>query len=124
MDRLRLRRIYQNSLYAIQGVFTFLKEEFSARVQIVLDIFAIGMSWYLKIDRIEWIFILSTICLGWAVEAVNSSIERLVDLTTKDHDPLAKKAKDLAASASLFVFFIAVILAVTIWGPRIESRLP
>lgn len=122
MGRLKLKRIARNAWYAIEGLVTFLKEEFSARVQIVLDVAAIILGIVLNINKTEWMLILFTIFLAWAVEAINSSIERLVDLTTKEHHPLAKQAKDLAASASLFVFFIAAMLTVTIFVPRIADR--
>jgi diacylglycerol kinase (ATP) len=45
-------------------------------------------------------------------EAINSAIERTVDLVTEEYDPLAKQAKDLGSAA---VFF-TIILTTLIWA--------
>lgn len=118
-----IKRTVRNSKYAIEGCITFVKEEFSAKIQLLLDAGAVLLGFWLKIDRIEWTFVISTIFLAWAVEAINSSIERLVDLVTQDHHPLAKKAKDLAASATFFVFCIATVLLISIYLPKIGEKM-
>jgi diacylglycerol kinase len=117
-----ITRTIRNSKYAIEGCITFVKEEFSAKIQLLFDALAIGTGIWLRLDRVEWMFVLSTIFLGWAVEAINSSIERLVDLITQDHHPLAKKAKDLAASATFFICCIATVLFISIYLPKIGEK--
>ncbi len=45
-------------------------------------------------------------------EAINSAIERVVDLVTQEHHPLAGQAKDIGA----FVVFLAFLIVLMIWG--------
>lgn len=46
------------------------------------------------------------------VEILNSAIERVVDLVTKEHHILAKYAKDAASGA----VFISIVTTSFIWG--------
>jgi diacylglycerol kinase (ATP) len=51
------------------------------------------------------------------VEAINSAIERVVDLVTLEHHPLAGQAKDIASFAVLIAFVIVVMIwGVTLYG--------
>ena len=59
----------------------------------------LARSFYFSITKIEWLFILLAIGGMFALELVNTAIERVVDLVTEEYHPLAKQAKDLAAGA-------------------------
>lgn len=52
-------------------------------------------------------------------EAINTAIERNVDLATLERHPLAKDAKDIAAAAVLFSAFISVIVGLLIFLPKL-----
>lgn len=45
-------------------------------------------------------------------EAVNSALERTVDLVTLEFNPLAKQAKDLGSAA----VFLTILLTILIWA--------
>jgi diacylglycerol kinase len=55
------------------------------------------------------------------LEMINSSIENLVDLVTREHKPLAGKVKDIAAGAVLMVSVISVIIGLIIFLPYIST---
>lgn len=57
-------------------------------------------------------------CIGLVVglEMINSAIEGLVDLVTRERLPLAGRIKDIAAGAVLFVAMISVVIGVIIFG--------
>ena len=50
-----------------------------------------------------------------ALEIVNSSIESLVDLVTRERNDLAGKVKDIAAGAVLFASVMAVIIGILVF---------
>ena len=53
------------------------------------------------LSMVEWFIVIILIGGMLALEMLNSAIERVVDLHTTEHHPLAKQAKDLAAGAVL-----------------------
>lgn len=53
-----------------------------------------------------------SLLLPLIAEAINSAVERTVDLVTMEYDPLAKQAKDLGSAA---VFF-TIVLTILIWA--------
>ena len=57
-----------------------------------------------------------TIALVMGLEMINSAIENLVDLVTRDYHPLAGKVKDIAAGAVLIAAVLAVVIGVIVFG--------
>ncbi len=56
-------------------------------------------------------------------EAVNTSVEALVDLLAPEHRPLAGIAKDAAAGAVLIAAVFAVLVGLVAMGPALWARL-
>jgi diacylglycerol kinase (ATP) len=61
--------------------------------------------------------------LLWTVETMNSAIEAVVDLVTQDYHPLAKVAKDVAASATLVATLSAAITSLVFILPPLLERI-
>ena len=55
--------------------------------------------------------------LVWITEAINTALEKLVDLVSPDHHPLAGQVKDLAAGAVLLAAGFAVLVGLLVLGP-------
>lgn len=73
---------------------------------------------YLKISTSEWIFLTLAITAVISAEALNSGIEKTVDLTSPDFHELAKHAKDVAAAGVLISSIGAVIVGAFIFIPK------
>ena len=52
-------------------------------------------------------------------EIINTSIERCVDLVTKDYHDLAKVSKDMAAGAVLVSSLFSIIVGLLIFLPKL-----
>ena len=89
------------------------------RIHIVAAIFAIIISFVLKISSIEWCLILVCIFLVLAAEIFNSTIEYAIDLITKEKHELARKAKDAAAGAVLVLAVLALFVGAIVFTPKI-----
>jgi len=63
-------------------------------------------------------FISCAICGVLALELVNTAVERVVDLVTKEFQPLAKQAKDVAAGAVLLYAILSVVIGCIIFLPK------
>jgi len=105
--------------FALEGIHTFFKETFHAKIHAVAAIAVIGAGIYLRLSKTEWMFVLLSITLVFMTEMLNSSLEYLVDLAQPTHHPLAKKAKDIAAAAVLLAAIFSANIAAFIIIPKI-----
>ncbi|MBO0959460.1 diacylglycerol kinase family protein [Neobacillus sp. MM2021_6] len=105
--------------YALSGILMALKTERNMRFHFISSILVVGMSSYFSITKVEWIFILFIIGGMFALELMNSAIERVVDLVSLDYHPLAKQAKDLAAGAVLLYAALAIVVGIIIFSPYV-----
>jgi diacylglycerol kinase len=74
---------------------------------------------WLKLTITEWLLISFAITLVWVAELINTAIEAVVDMHTKDHHPLAKAAKDVAAGAVLVAAANSLVVAVLVLLPKL-----
>ncbi len=106
--------LFKNIAYAIAGMREVLRSETSFKTQLAA-IALVGVILLLIPISAEakWILFISTWLILLA-EAINSAIERVVDLVTQEHHELAKQAKDIGAFAVLVAFFIVVMIWLTV----------
>ncbi|MCB0802248.1 MAG: diacylglycerol kinase family protein, partial [Flavobacteriales bacterium] len=97
--------------HAINGLVILIKVEPNARIHLLAAIVVILLAYILKISINEWALIVISIGFVFCAELVNTSIENLSDLVTKEYNPFIKKVKDLGAAAVLVAAFTAIIIA-------------
>lgn len=108
---------------ALSGAAVTLRTQPNARIEL-LAIPVVGLAgWWLKITLVEWSLLGLTIAAVFALEAVNTAVESVVDLVSPEFHPLAKRAKDAAAGAMVFAVLGSLWVALLIFGPRIWTRL-
>ena len=117
----RMKGFFESFKYALKGIRSSIYEQRNLKVQSVVAIITIGAGFYFRITAIEWCVILLVIGLVMGLEMVNSAIESLVDLVTRERKPLAGKVKDVAAGAVLFASIIAVVIGVLIFRKYLIS---
>ena len=106
---------------AIAGILVALKSEKNMRFHFFCSILVVLVSYYISITKTEWIIILFAIAGMFALELVNTAIERVVDLVTQEYHPLAKQAKDMAAGAVLVYAVLSVVIGLLIFIPYIQK---
>ena len=104
--------LFKNTQYALEGLVHALKTESSFRLELFAAVFIIAGIFYIETSLVAKLILLVTGILVLIVELLNSAIENVVDLVTKEHQPLAKSAKDIAATAVMF----SIILHLTCWA--------
>ena len=109
-------KFLQGFVHAGRGIITSLGEQLNLKVHLLATLVVAGAGLYFSITRMEWLAIILTIGLVWVAELFNSALEYLTDLVTKDHHPLARKAKDAAAGAVLAAAIMAVVVALFVFG--------
>ncbi|AST92614.1 diacylglycerol kinase [Sutcliffiella cohnii] len=105
--------------FALEGFMYVLKNERNIKIHIIIAIFMILLSLYLNISKIEWVVLFLIIGGMVVIEIINTAIENVVDLVTEEFHPLAKIAKDVAASAALVFAVVAVVVGIILYLPYI-----
>ena len=102
--------------YAIEGFRTAVATERNIKVQLLVGVLAIVAGVVLKIDALSWVLVLLCIGLVLFAELVNTSIEAIVDLATQDLQPLAKRAKDIAAASVFTLSITAAVVGIIVFA--------
>jgi diacylglycerol kinase len=105
--------------HAFRGLKVLVQTQHNARIHAVATIAAVAAGALARISSTEWLVITLAIVCVWAAEALNTSIEFLVDLVSPDLHPLAAKAKDVAAAAVLVAAIGSLIVAILVFGPHV-----
>ena len=116
--------LYKSFGYAFEGIGKTIRDERNIKIHLVCTCLVILFGIFLHISVTEWLVCLLLFALIISLELVNTALEAVVDLVTKDRKPLAKKAKDAAAGAVLWSALIAVVIGGIIFLPKIASLLP
>jgi len=107
----------------IHGFEFVIVNEDNFKREIILGIIALILSFVLKVSSIEFIIILFVIALVLICEVINTSIEKTVDLYTKEYNETAKIAKDVSAFSVLLTCFFAAVIGIVIFVPKIINLL-
>ncbi|MGP1679831.1 MAG: diacylglycerol kinase family protein [Burkholderiales bacterium] len=109
--------------HAFRGLKLLLQTQPNARIHAVATVLVVAAGALLRIAPAEWALIVLAIACVWVAEALNTSIEFLVDLVSPDPHPLAGKAKDVAAGAVLVAAIGSAIIGGFVFGPHILRML-
>lgn len=107
---------------AFAGIVWSVRTQPNFRVHLVISILAVSTGLYLGISGVEMAIILFAILLGLSSELINTAIEAMTDLITKEWKQEAKIAKDVAAGMMLLVAMGAVLIALFIFVPYLRLR--
>ena len=106
---------------AFSGLWWAASTQPNFRVHLLLATVAVLLGFYFDITQTEWGIIIFTIVLGLMTELMNTAIESMTDLITKEWRQEAKIAKDVAAGMMLTVAIGAIFVAIVIYGPYIVT---
>jgi len=104
-----IKKLFNNLLNSLNGLKIVFKE-YSFILELILGIFFIPYIFLSNIDFTHKVILFVLYFLLLAFEILNTSIEKLCDKITKEHDLDIKNIKDLSSAA---VFLILLILVVT-----------
>lgn len=108
---------------AFAGLWWAVRTQPNFRVHLLLSTIAVALGLFFDITQTEWAIIIFTIVLGLSAELINTAIESMTDLITKEWRQEAKIAKDVSAGMMLTVAFGAVGVALFIFWPYIQTLL-
>lgn len=116
---LSIRRLRKSFGYAFKGIDDVIEHEPNMKIHVVVAILVVIMAFILKVSIIEWIILVLLIGAVLAAETINTTIENLVDMYTKEYDEKAKIVKDTAAGTVLILAITSAIIGLIIFIPKI-----
>ena len=116
---LSIKRLRKSFGYAFKGIDDVIEHEPNMKIHVVVAILVVIMAFILKVSIIEWIILVLLIGGVLAAETINTTIENLVDMYTKEYDEKAKIVKDMAAGTVLILAITSAIIGLIIFIPKI-----
>lgn len=109
--------------YAWRGIRSCVGREQNLGTHLVAAVLVIAVGLALGLSRMEWVAVVLCIGIVIAAELINSAIERLVDLVSPGHHPVAGQVKDIAAGAVLVCAIAAAAVGLIIFVPKLLALL-
>lgn len=113
------KRLLKSFKHAFEGVYFALKYNQNLRVHFGVAALVIIASICFHVNAFEMGILGVMILLVIASEMINTAIEEMTDLITKEHREEAKIAKDVSAGMVLVAALGSVIVGVLVFTPHI-----
>jgi diacylglycerol kinase (ATP) len=120
---LTLRGRLRSFRCAIKGFAVMIQSQHSAWIHLVATVVVCAAGVLFGFSRSEWCWVVLSILIVWTAEALNTAFEFLADVASPTFNPVAGKAKDVAASAVLIAALGSAVIGILIIGPHILSLL-
>lgn len=102
---------------AFNGIGILIQSERNFQIHLIAFTLVIGAGFYFGIAPKEFIVILFVSALVFALEGVNTAIEKLCNEVTEERKESIRKIKDIAAGAVLVGAIFASVIGVIIFYP-------
>ncbi len=118
-NRNRVHSVLKSFSFAFAGIKSAVKKERNLQIHLAFSIAVCILGIIFSISRLEWMMLFFAIGGMLSLELLNTAVERVVDLVTKEYHPLAKQAKDIAAGAVLVYAILSVAIGIFVFLPKI-----
>lgn len=115
----RIKRFVKSFQYALEGIHYALRHDQNLVIHFIIACVVILLSIILDVTPFEMGILGVTILVVISTEMINSAIEKMVDLITKEHRAEAKIAKDVSAGMVLLTSIGSAVIGILIFLPHI-----
>lgn len=117
-----MQRLIKSFGYAFSGAGYAFGTQLNFKIHCIALLCVLALGWYLNISAQEWLWIVGVSGMVIVAELFNTAIEVLVDLVSPNYHEKAKIVKDVAAAAVLIAAFVAVIVGLIIFFPKLTAH--
>ncbi|HBB44488.1 MAG: diacylglycerol kinase [Parcubacteria group bacterium GW2011_GWA1_44_13] len=110
-----MNKLIKSFGWAINGLRTVWHEEVNFRIEVAIALAVVGGGTYLQFTKLEWAFIIVSICAVLSAEIVNTAVEDLCNKIEPNTDPIIGKIKDMMGGVVLLVCATSVIIGVMVF---------
>jgi len=112
------KKIRQGFKRAFDGFKETLIKETSFKIMLVIAVIVIAAAFYFSTSRIEKTILFLVIFSVLILELINSTVERIMDFISPNHDERVRVIKDLMAAIVLLASLGAIIIGIIIFYPH------
>lgn len=105
--------------YAVQGIRDALKSERNLRIHFGFSVFALVMSFALKLNAVEFSVVILTIFVVVILEFINTAIEKLADIVHPEKSEKIRIVKDISAGVVLMGAIASILVGIFLFLPKI-----
>lgn len=103
---------FKNTNYALEGLKDLIKTETSFKLELIIVLILLPTLFLIETSLSNKLLMFITLLGMPLAEAMNSAIERVVDLVTLEHHHMAKRAKDVGST----IVFLSIFIFVIVWS--------
>lgn len=118
---MNVTKLLRSFVYALEGLKYTIVTQRNMRFHFIVALGVLLLSLSLPMNKVEVLVLFVAIVLVLFAELINTAIEAVVDMVTKEYHPLAKVAKDVAAGAVLLTAGFAVIIGISVFYPHMDA---
>ncbi len=101
--------------YALEGILNAIKTESHLRFHIVASFYVILFAYLGAFNCTQWCILFLTVAGVLVLELINTAVEEVCNLYTREYNKLVKRIKDIAAGAVLILSIGAVAVAFSLF---------
>ena len=109
-------KILKSFKCAAKGAIYTIKNERNMRIHTVISAYVLLFSCFFHLSVVKYAILFLTIGSVLTLEMINTSIEAIIDMCSKEYNAVAKIAKDIAAGAVMIASAIAVAVGIMFFG--------
>lgn len=112
-----MKSLLKSFVYAIKGITYCIANERNMRIHLCFTTYMLGFLTYFdffEVSKTQAAILIAVCGIVMSLEAVNTAVEKAVDLETSQKNPIAAAAKDAAAGAVLISAIASVIIGIVI----------
>lgn len=118
--RFDIKKLFRSFQHAIDGVIFLLANEQNARIHAMVTILVGTLAYIFQISRLELTILFMAVILVFAIEIINTAIEKIFDLLHPENHEIIRAVKDAMAGAVLISAVIAIVVGSLIFLPYIK----
>ena len=110
--------------HAFAGLWFVIRTQRNAWIHAIASVVVVVMAFWLALSPQDWAIIIMAITMVWIAEFINTALEAVVDLASKqEHHEMAKVGKDVGAAAVLIAAVSAALIGLLILGPPLWKQI-
>ena len=115
-EQLGSNNIKESFEHAIEGIVESILTERNLRIHFAVGLFVIGATFFLPIKREDSLWVVFAVFFVIWSELINTIIEHLMNLYSREYHPVIKIVKDVSAGVVLWATLFSVTVGIMVFG--------
>lgn len=115
--------LFRSFVYAYRGITSSVRTQRNMRFHLAAAAVVLAVGLLAGVSALELAILVIVISAVFVTEMINTALEFVVDLVTREYHPLAKLSKDVSAGAVLVASIAAVLVGCLILADDLSSFL-